>query len=147
MGEALHLPDNTFPETEIVTETGVTIGSGVLGQVNGMRALRLKRVPVHATQPRRREADLAELDLPEITALPKPDGAEAKASKATNVDEFVVDSGDDLPAHKNAPVNVEGIERVSDLLCMSNLAHASSFKEHNDNDDIQRCIRRSAERR
>jgi flagellar motor switch protein FliM len=110
VGEALHLPDNTFPETEIVTETGVTIGSGVLGQVNGMRALRLKRVPVHATQPRRREADLAELDLPEITALPKPDGAEAKASKATNVDGFVVDSGDDLPAHKNAPVNVEGID-------------------------------------
>jgi flagellar motor switch protein FliM len=70
VGEALHLPHNTFPETEIVSLTGATIGSFVLGQVSGIRALRLKRVSVHATQPRRREADLAELDLPEITALP-----------------------------------------------------------------------------
>jgi hypothetical protein len=70
VGEALHLPHNTFPETEIVSLTGATIGSFVLGQVSGIRALRLKRVSVHATQPRRREADLTELDLPEITALP-----------------------------------------------------------------------------
>lgn len=73
MGEALHLPHNTFPETEIVSLTGVTIGSGALGQMSGIRALRLKRVSVHPTQPRRREAGLAELDLPEITALPKYD--------------------------------------------------------------------------
>ena len=37
--------------------------------------------------------------------------------------------------------------RVSDLLCMSNLAHASKLKEHDDNDDIQGNIRRAAERR
>ena len=37
--------------------------------------------------------------------------------------------------------------RVSDLLCMSNLAHASKLKEHDDNDDIQGSIRRAAERR
>ncbi len=38
-------------------------------------------------------------------------------------------------------------KRVSDLLCMSNLAHASKLKEHDDNDDIQGSIRRAAERR
>jgi hypothetical protein len=37
--------------------------------------------------------------------------------------------------------------RVSDLLCMSNLGHASKLKEHDDNDDIQGSIRRAAERR
>ena len=37
--------------------------------------------------------------------------------------------------------------RVSDLLCMSNLAHASKLKEHDNNDDIQGRIRRAAERR
>jgi flagellar motor switch/type III secretory pathway protein FliN len=70
IGAVLHLPPNTFPETEIVTETGTSIGSGVLGQVNGTRALRLKRSPSYADQPRRRESDLPELDLPEIEALP-----------------------------------------------------------------------------
>jgi hypothetical protein len=38
-------------------------------------------------------------------------------------------------------------ERVSDLLCMSDLAHAFKLKEHDDNDDIQGSIRRAAERR
>ena len=44
-------------------------------------------------------------------------------------------------------VTSSGSERVSDLLCMSNLAHASKLKEHDDNDDIQGSIRRAAERR
>ena len=34
--------------------------------------------------------------------------------------------------------------RVSDLLCMSSLSHASLTKEHDNNDDIQRSFRRAA---
>jgi hypothetical protein len=37
--------------------------------------------------------------------------------------------------------------RVSDLLCMSNLAHASPTKEHDDNDDFQGTTGRAAQRR
>ena len=96
VGEALHLPHNTFPETEIVSLTGATIGSGVLGQVSGIRALRLKRVSVHATQPRRREADLAELDLPEITALPEYDDVESLAVKKADNVSLDGDLGNDL---------------------------------------------------
>ena len=29
------------------------------------------------------------------------------------------------------------VKRVSDILCMSNLVHASKLKEHEDNDDYQ----------
>ena len=36
------------------------------------------------------------------------------------------------------------LTRVSDLLCMSNLVHASPMKEHDDNDDIQSTTRRAA---
>ena len=96
VGEALHLPHNTFPETEIVSLTGSTVGSGVLGQVSGIRALRLKRVSVHATQPRRREADLAELDLPEITDLPKYDDVESLAVKKADNVSLDGDLGNDL---------------------------------------------------
>ena len=35
-------------------------------------------------------------------------------------------------------------QRVSDLLCMSNLAHASKMKEHDNNDDFQRITGRAA---
>jgi hypothetical protein len=51
-----------------------------------------------------------------------------------------------------APPQVEETEdgevpdeaRVSDLLCMSNLVHASQLKEHDDNDDIQGTTGRAA---
>jgi len=36
------------------------------------------------------------------------------------------------------------VSRVSDLLCMSDLVHASKLKEHDDNDDIQRATGRAA---
>jgi hypothetical protein len=36
------------------------------------------------------------------------------------------------------------LQRVSDLLCMSNSAHASPTKEHEDNDDFQGTFRRAA---
>jgi signal transduction histidine kinase/putative methionine-R-sulfoxide reductase with GAF domain len=44
---------------------------------------------------------------------------------------------------------MDGLElaRVSDLLCMSNLAHASPTKEHDDNDDFQGTTGRAAQRR
>jgi len=34
--------------------------------------------------------------------------------------------------------------RVSDLLCMTDLAHASKLKEHDDNDDFQGTTGRAA---
>ena len=38
----------------------------------------------------------------------------------------------------------EGLKRMSDLLCMSNLSHASILKEHDNNDDFQGSSRRAA---
>ena len=35
-------------------------------------------------------------------------------------------------------------QRVSDLLCISNMVHASLTKEHEDNDDYEGSIRRAA---
>ena len=37
-----------------------------------------------------------------------------------------------------------GIRRVSVLLCMTDLAHASKLKEHDDNDDFQGTTGRAA---
>lgn len=93
VGEVVRLPHGTFPDAEIMTQTGVNIGSGVLGQVNGMRALRFKRVPVHATQPRRRESDLAELDLPEMTALRTQEKGKSNDKITPNVAGVSVDAG------------------------------------------------------
>jgi flagellar biosynthesis/type III secretory pathway protein FliH len=42
---------------------------------------------------------------------------------------------------------LQEVKRVSDLLCMSNMAHASLTKEHDNDDDFQGRFRRAAERR
>jgi flagellar motor switch protein FliM len=70
VAQKLKLPNNKFPETEIVTDKALKIGTGTLGQTDGTRALRKNRAPIHVSQPRRRESDHTELDLPEIKALP-----------------------------------------------------------------------------
>lgn len=70
VGQKLKLPNNKFPETEIVTDKGLKIGTRTLGQPDGTRALRKNRAPVHVSQPRRCESDHTELELPEIKALP-----------------------------------------------------------------------------
>ena len=107
VGETLALPHNTFPETEIVTANGNVIGSGVLGQVNGIRALRLRRVPDYVTEPRRREADLPKLDLPEIKPLTLQNNNVAENTNEADVDPINVDSGDDLPA-QNLATKING---------------------------------------
>jgi len=40
--------------------------------------------------------------------------------------------------------NRDQAKRLSDLLCMSNLVHASKLKEHDDNDDFQGTTGRTA---
>ena len=71
IGQTLPLPNDAFPETDIVTQTGEKIGTGTLGQTDGIRALRLNREPIHASHPKRREVDLVDFDLPIIDALPR----------------------------------------------------------------------------
>jgi len=59
-------------------------------------------------------------------------------------DVFVVDAdGLRIPWMEVSHIN----ERVSDLLCMTDLAHASQTKEHDNNDDIKQVTGRTAWRR
>ena len=64
--QKLKLPNNKFPETEIVTDKELKISTRTLGQTDGTRALRKNRAPIHISQPRRCENDHTELDLPEL---------------------------------------------------------------------------------
>ncbi len=52
-----------------------------------------------------------------------------------------------LADKSGVPIDLVLEKRVSDLLCMSNLAHASPTKEHDDNDDFQGTTGRAAQRR
>ena len=51
-----------------------------------------------------------------------------------------------LKARETEPNGVGDSPRVCDLLCMINPVHASTLKEHDDNDDFQGTAGRAAER-
>jgi len=53
---------------------------------------------------------------------------------------YVTEVGHDI----DGPLSLPAEGRVSDLLCMTNLAHASPTKEHDDNDDFQGTTGRAA---
>ena len=51
---------------------------------------------------------------------------------------FAGELHDILCVHEERVVGRDNtVRRLSDLLCMSNLVHASPMKEHDDNDDFQ----------
>jgi len=54
-------------------------------------------------------------------------------------------SGRHIPLNKGLKARLAELLRLSDLLCMSDLSHASSFKEHDHDDDIERLIRPTSE--
>ena len=54
-------------------------------------------------------------------------------------------SGRVIPLNKELKKSLASLlKRVSELLCMSNLVHASKLKEHDDNDDFQGTTGRTA---
>jgi transposase len=73
------------------------------------------------------------IEMPEIGTLQKK-----KAASLTGLAPMTRQSG-----KWRGKAVIQG-GRVSDLLCMSNLAHASPTKEHDDNDDFQRTTGRTA---
>ena len=68
------------------------------------------------------------------------------ATEVLNVDcaDFLQNLGTYLVSQPTQQAVRRLLRRVSDLLCMSNSVHASSTKEHEDNDDYEGSIRRAA---
>ena len=82
------------------------------------------------------------LDQDGVLTVPSPKGGEAKAFKLPLPRFLVQELGEVRDLTK--PLESPYVLRVSDLLCMSNLSHASILKEHDNNDDFQGRSRRTA---
>ena len=65
-GQSIQLPPNAFPDVAIAGVDGTTIGKGVVGQIDGQRAVQLKQKPNYAASPMRRQSDKENLDLPDM---------------------------------------------------------------------------------
>lgn len=99
-GQAIQLPPNSFPDVTVTGINGDSIGTGIVGQVEGQRAVQLARAPVYAESPKRRESDKAGLGLPEMTDIAGSDNLPADLSGPPPMDIGLPDTPDlpDVPA-------------------------------------------------
>ncbi|MGJ8545088.1 MAG: FliM/FliN family flagellar motor C-terminal domain-containing protein [Sulfitobacter sp.] len=69
VGQVLPLPEADFDRVSVMTLEGRKIRSGMLGQLGGLRALRVDMAAPLADAPRRRAQDRADLDQPEVQPM------------------------------------------------------------------------------
>ena len=74
-GDQIALPLGTFPNVRIKAQSGKCLGTGVLGQLNGLRALQLDHAPHHDLHPQRRADDAEGLELPVVDQSAEEGGA------------------------------------------------------------------------
>lgn len=69
VGQTVALRPNAFPNVQITTRTGRVLGRGVVGHVDGVRAVKPLRAPSHASQPLRRDSDTDAVEMPQLEVL------------------------------------------------------------------------------
>jgi flagellar motor switch protein FliM len=115
VGQKLKLPNNKFPEIEIVTDKRLKIGTGTLGQTDGTHALRKNWAPIHISQPRRRESDHTELDLPEIKALPLRSDAPVSKIQIETGPSMVMDAESTSPSNTTQAIDLPELDDFPDI--------------------------------
>jgi flagellar motor switch/type III secretory pathway protein FliN len=110
VGDTLALGHVPFDKAVVQTTDGRTISKGVLGQVDGQRAVRLMHTNVRDDTPRRRASDRGSLDLPQVTAnglgldLPDvPDPAVGDINRAAAFDLPTIEGMTSLPDLERLP--------------------------------------------
>lgn len=76
VGDTLSLGVTAFDKSRVLTMDGCSVGRGTLGQVDGLRALRVEHEKTGAT-PKRRASDRSDLELPDVAG----DGTGTRASE------------------------------------------------------------------
>jgi flagellar motor switch/type III secretory pathway protein FliN len=100
-GDTLAIPAEAFESVEVVTQQGRRVARGAMGQVDGMRALRLEHRNPNSDRPQRRASDRPDVDQPSVE--PIEDVGPALSHEAVENYEYVppvfpeIDTGDDLP--------------------------------------------------
>lgn len=92
-----------FDQAVVQTKEGRRLGSGVLGQINGMRAVQLEHVASSSIQPRRRAADRATLDLPSVQGDGTGTQRAARIGETADVISVTDDDAAEMPDMTDLP--------------------------------------------
>ena len=121
IGDVIDLGVSAFDRASVQTRDGRRLSRGVLGHIDGVRALQMEHAVLAQREPRRRQSDRAELNLPQVIG----DGTGTqKAIQKWNEDEHL--PIEDLVT-PDAGSQVDALPDMSDLPGMSGLPDMSDL--------------------
>lgn len=113
-GDILAIPPGHFPTVQICDTSGRVLGEGAVGHVEGVRAVKPNRAPLHASHPLRRASDEDQVDMPKVEEINDRRAASKLASQEapvaiadqtetarTSEPETAAHISDDAPAPEN----------------------------------------------
>ncbi len=111
VGSTLELGNASFDQVRIQTLTGAPIGRGILGQLDGVRAVQVDRVSA-ALPLRRRGEDRESLDLPDIS---KPQAAPARQPEVHGFEAKLQQPDASMNPDRDPVVELPELPDMSDL--------------------------------
>jgi hypothetical protein len=136
VGDLLDLNGARFDRAEVLRPGGGTLARGMLGQLDGCRALRIVPAKPAAQTPRRRASDRAELDQREPEPLPQAGmpASEPPEMQALDVSPAGADAMPDLPDLSDLPEL--DLSNMSDLPELDDLPDLDDLPELDDLPDL-----------
>jgi flagellar motor switch/type III secretory pathway protein FliN len=139
-GDVVGIPLDAFDKVQLVARDGRRIGQGVMGQIDGKRALQVDHRPVDAGKPQRRASDRDDIDQVPVAPLSSEKTSGKRAVPAGDSD--FDDDLSDLPAIDITPVEEsENLTGPDDLPDLSDLPEFSDLPELDDFDDIDDLLK------
>ncbi|WP_223422867.1 FliM/FliN family flagellar motor C-terminal domain-containing protein [Tateyamaria pelophila] len=92
-GDVLDIPPGHFPNVQICEKFGRVLGQGVVGHVDGLRAVKPKQKPLHASQPLRRASDEDRVDMPKVEEIGDRRRAQDTDARVSQSNEKSEDAG------------------------------------------------------
>lgn len=129
-GDVLKLGVSAFDQSRILTTGGRGVGRGTLGQIDGVRALRVEYQKFVSATPKRRASDRAELNLPEV----KGDGTGTRRYDPEDGADIDVEDMSDMPAM----MDMEGLSDLPDLPDLPDMSDLPGFSDADDLPDLPR---------
>lgn len=127
VGDTLNLGVTAFDKSRVLTMDGCNVGRGTLGQIGGVRALRVEHQKTAAT-PKRRASDRVGLDLPDVAG----DGTGTQTSDIRASGAMAQTNG------------IDGMPDMPDLAKLPDMSDLPGFDDDNNIDDLSAIPRAEA---
>ena len=134
-GDVMGIPLDAFDKVQLMSRDGRRIGQGVMGQIDGKRALQVEQRPLETNRPQRRASDREEIDQTPVSPLPAHALALAGSGKRDEMDY----DAPDLPQIDITPS--EDLAEIPDLDDLPDLSDLPGLDDLDDLGDLDELLK------